>query len=134
MKSDGRLTVGLRGRMRCRLFVLLMMIEILVLASLLASGYVAVVRTEPVRESNRQLVRFFELTDLALWTGARYTRHLSQADLFSAFQDGMGALERFPEGALAPVPMMTRQSEPAAFVQPGRAAAASGERDHEPAS
>jgi len=120
--------------MKCRLFALLMTMEILILACLLASGHFAVVRTEPVRDGNRRLVRFFELTDLAMWTGARYTRHLSQADLFSAFQDGMGALERFPEGALAPLPLMPRQSEPAAVVQPGRAAAATGERDHEPTS
>jgi hypothetical protein len=40
------------------------------------------------------------LTDLAWFTEARYTRHLSQADLHSAFQDGPGALEHFP-GRLA---------------------------------
>jgi len=35
----------------------------------------------------RQLVRTLQLTDLALWSEARYTRHPAMADLFSAFQD-----------------------------------------------
>ena len=46
------------------------------------------------------LVRNLELTDLALFTEARYTRHLTQADLFSAFQDHPAALEHFPTGAI----------------------------------
>jgi hypothetical protein len=40
------------------------------------------------------------LTDLALFTEARYTRHPSQADLHSAFQDHPLALEHFPSGSL----------------------------------
>ena len=48
------------------------------------------------------------LSDLALWTEARYTRHPSQADLFSAFQDFPGAPEHFPAGSvLSPPPMLT---------------------------
>ena len=50
------------------------------------------------------LVRDLALTDLALFTEARYTRHLSQADLHSAFQDHPLALEHFPTGALAGPP------------------------------
>ncbi|MBI5784512.1 MAG: hypothetical protein HZA64_03555 [Rhodocyclales bacterium] len=42
------------------------------------------------------------LTDLALFTEARYTRHPSQADLNSAFQDHALALEHFPSGSLIP--------------------------------
>lgn len=42
------------------------------------------------------------LTDIALFTEARYTRHPSQADLHSAFQDHPVALEHFPSGALIP--------------------------------
>lgn len=40
------------------------------------------------------------LTDIALFTEARYTRHPSQADLHSAFQDHPVALEHFPSGSL----------------------------------
>lgn len=55
------------------------------------------------------LVRELELTDLALFTEARYTRHPSQADLHSAFQDHPGALEHFPAGSLAGPPAALRR-------------------------
>ena len=98
--------------MRYRFFVYLIVLEVLALIFLVAAGQFATGRKAPVRHCNRQLVRAFELTDLSLWTGARYTRHLSQADLFSAFQDGMGALERFPAGALSsPLPVTLRLPE-----------------------
>lgn len=50
------------------------------------------------------LVRQLGLTDPVLFTEARYTRHLSQADLQSAFQDHPVALEHFPSGSLVPPP------------------------------
>jgi hypothetical protein len=50
--------------------------------------------------ANRALVEHYGLTDLALFTEARYTRHPSQADLHSAFQDHPAALEHFPTGSL----------------------------------
>lgn len=51
------------------------------------------------------LVTQLGLTDLALFTEARYTRHPTQADLQSAFQDHPGALEHFPTGSLVPPPL-----------------------------
>jgi hypothetical protein len=50
------------------------------------------------------LVAALDLTDLALFTEARYTRHPSQADLHSAFQDHPMAIEHFPSGSLVPAP------------------------------
>jgi len=56
------------------------------------------------QDARRQLARQLSLTDLALWTEARYTRHPSQADLFAAFQDGPAAFDHFAAGSiLAPV-------------------------------
>lgn len=52
----------------------------------------------------RPQVARWGLTDLALHTEARYTRHPSQADLHAAFQDHPGAREHFPSGALVPPP------------------------------
>jgi hypothetical protein len=52
----------------------------------------------------RDLVAALDLTDLALFTEARYTRHPSQADLHSAFQDHPLALDHFPTGTLVPAP------------------------------
>ena len=55
--------------------------------------------------ARRDLVRQLQLTDLAIWTEARYTRHPSQADLFTPFQEFPSAPEHFPAGSLlAPPP------------------------------
>lgn len=51
-----------------------------------------------------QLVERLGLTDPVLFTEARYTRHLSQADLQSAFQDHPVSFEHFPSGSLLPPP------------------------------
>lgn len=60
----------------------------------------------------RQLVARLGLTDLALFTEARYTRHPSQADLHSALQDHPLALEHFPSGSLiGPPPLLRSQSQ-----------------------
>jgi hypothetical protein len=50
-----------------------------------------------------------ELTDLCLFTESRYTRHLSQADLYSAFQDHPVSLEHFPAGSVADPPRRVRR-------------------------
>jgi hypothetical protein len=58
------------------------------------------------RQQKEQLVKKLGLTDLCLFTEARYTRHLSQADLFSAFQDSPMAFEHFPSGSLTLPPIL----------------------------
>lgn len=50
--------------------------------------------------ANRALVREFGLTDLCLFTDARYTRHPVMADLSTAFQDYPMSFEHFPSGSL----------------------------------
>jgi len=50
-----------------------------------------------------------ELTDLCLFTESRYTRHLSQTDLYSAFQDHPVSLEHFPAGSVAGPPRGVRR-------------------------
>lgn len=77
----------------------------------LAAGGVAVLLTfadaawlgrarEAERSLRRELVSQLQLTDLCLFTEARYTRHPSQADLHTPFQDHPFALEHFPSGSL----------------------------------
>ena len=61
-------------------------------------------------QANRALVEKFGLTDLALFTEARYTRHPTQADLHSALQDHPGAFDHFPSGSLLPPPAILTQS------------------------
>ena len=63
----------------------------------------------PNEAERSRLVAQLRLTDLALFTEARYTRHPSQADVHSPFQDHPLALEHFPTGSLiAPPPGITR--------------------------
>ena len=54
--------------------------------------------------ASRALVRELGLSDLSLFTEARYTRHPSQTDHHAPFQDHPAALEHFPTGALLPPP------------------------------
>jgi len=56
----------------------------------------------PVLKQGARLVAALDLTDLALFTEARYTRHPTQADLHSPFQDHPMALDHFPSGSLVP--------------------------------
>ena len=54
-------------------------------------------------EASAALVRHVGLTDLALFTEARYTRNPAMADLHSPFQDNPMAFEHFPSGTFAPL-------------------------------
>lgn len=54
--------------------------------------------------ANAELVGRIGLTDLALFTEARYTRHPSMADLHTAFQDHPASFEHFPSGIFVPPP------------------------------
>ena len=55
------------------------------------------------------LVKEFQLTDLCLFTEARYTRHPSMADFHAPFQDHPGALDHFPSGSLVSPPCFSRE-------------------------
>jgi hypothetical protein len=80
--------------------------------TLLAAAFAhATIRRGQCSESLRrkaEIVRRFELTDLCLFTEARYTRHPSQADLHAPFQDHPLSLEHFPSGSLV-IPPHRRQ-------------------------
>jgi hypothetical protein len=55
-----------------------------------------------------KMVRSLELTDLCLCTEARYTRHPSQADWHTPFQDYPMSLEHFPTGSIIGPPTALR--------------------------
>lgn len=79
------------------------------LLGVLAESALANARHQARLDANRELVARLGLTDLALFTEARYTRHPSQADLHSALQDHPGAFDHFPSGSLlAPPAHLTR--------------------------
>lgn len=46
-----------------------------------------------------EIVATLGLSDLALFTEARYTRHPALADLATAFQDNPASFEHFPSGS-----------------------------------
>lgn len=50
------------------------------------------------------LVKEYQLTDLCLFTEARYTRNPAMADRHSPFQDHPGSFEHFPSGSLISPP------------------------------
>jgi hypothetical protein len=62
----------------------------------------------PQLGSQAKLASQLGLTDLVLCTEARYTRHPSQADRHSAFQEHPGAMEHFPTGSLISLPERNR--------------------------
>jgi len=81
-----------------------LLLALLVLLLLLCSQRVDHAKDE-LLPARLQLVRTLHLTDFALWSEARYTRHPSQADWFAPFQDFPSSFEHFPAGSLmGPLP------------------------------
>ena len=90
-------------------FLLFTLGNVILLVLLLWSGRYASGDARAMREASRLMVQQLQLTDLCLFTEARYTRHPSMADLHSAFQDHPLALEHFPSGSLATPPRFRRE-------------------------
>ena len=86
---------------RHKVFLGFTLFQIVVLSILLLQGWLtAIERNRDEVPAKRELVRHLKLTDLSLWTEARYTRHPSQADIFTPFQDFPSSLEHFPAGSI----------------------------------
>ena len=86
-------------------FLLLIASQLLLFAVMLVvTAHIRHQRMTQELPAQRTLVRILSLTDLAVWTEARYTRSPSQADFFSAFQDLPGSLEHFPAGSVVEAP------------------------------
>lgn len=64
----------------------------------------------PELQAQASLVRQLRLTDLCLFTEARYTRNPAMADYFSAFQDHPVAFEHFPSGSLVQPPVTLQRT------------------------
>lgn len=79
-------------------------LEIFLLALLLTHSAVGVKRWALRAASESFVVRRFALTDLCLFPEARYTRHVTQADQYSAFQDHPLSLEHFVAGSFLQPP------------------------------
>jgi len=84
-----------------------------IVSSLFALTFIDAMLRQPAAVASMaqraRVVSDYGLTDLALFTEARYTRHPSQADLHSAFQDHPVAFEHFPSGSMIPPPAGLRR-------------------------
>jgi len=91
------------------LYLLFITVNGLILAFLLFvhPALTAETHNSRIREE-KKLVHALGITDLCLFTEARYTRHPTQTDLHSAFQDHPLALEHFPSGSLVSPPIVLR--------------------------
>ncbi|TKD15435.1 hypothetical protein FBT96_16855 [Rhodobacter capsulatus] len=79
---------------------------LLALAAVEATHAVLTAPREAARlAEGARLVRALGLSDLALFTEARYTRHPSLADLATAFQDNPLSFDHFPSGSLIAPPI-----------------------------
>ncbi len=85
-------------------FLLVAALLLVLLGASFADAARGLAREEPVLNAKADMVERLGLTDLVLFTEARYTRHPSQADLHSAFQDHPFAMDHFPTGSLLPPP------------------------------
>lgn len=87
------------------------LIALLILLVVATQGhaYYGRLHAQPALETKQALVHKLGLTDLCLFTEARYTRHPSQADLHTAFQDHPLSLEHFPSGSLLAPPQLLMQ-------------------------
>jgi len=102
-----------------RAFIVFTVFEIATLLSLLVYGSARLAtETSTSIPAKRSLARQLALTDLAIWTEARYTRHPSQADSFAPFQDYPSSLEHFPAGSIV--------GPPDRLIAPDRAARSPG--------
>ena len=86
---------------KCKTFLSITAVELIAVAAMIAYGHaVSNDRSRVELPEKASLVKSLGLTDLAIWTEARYTRHPSQADFFTPFQDFPSALEHFPAGSV----------------------------------
>lgn len=90
-------------RRSTRFFLTIGILLLLLVAAWFHAGYALSQSRESLR-GTAELAGRLELTDLCLFTEARYTRNPSQADLHSPFQDHPLSLEHFPSGSLVSPP------------------------------
>jgi hypothetical protein len=105
-KDKGRDRIPLR---KSSLALTLAGVGVLLVAMMFVHAHLQRRADVPLIEAVAGVVAELELTDLALFTEARYTRHLSQSDLHSPFQDHPVALEHFPTGSIAGPPAALRR-------------------------
>jgi hypothetical protein len=95
---------------KSNVFLLYLALSLLCLGGLLAHAFLQRQADLQFLEAKSRLARTLELTDLCLFTEASYTRHVTQADLHTPFQDYPMSLDHFPSGAIIPPPEIVRRT------------------------
>ncbi len=86
------------------LFILVTTLNLVLFSLLLLHGRIRSAGTAALVAPCREIARHMGITDLCLFTEARYTRHPAMADRHAPFQDHPTALEHFPTGSFVPAP------------------------------
>lgn len=87
-------------------FLCLTAAQLVLITGMLLHAHLSRSASEPERLERANLVKTLQLTDLCLFTEARYTRHPAMADRFAPFQDHPTSLEHFPSGSFVTPPKM----------------------------
>ena len=85
-------------------FMLVTAVNVMLCGLLLVHARHGQKRDQPLLDANAELAGRLHLTDLCIFTEARYTRHPAMADFHAPFQDHPLALEHFPSGSLVTPP------------------------------
>lgn len=90
---------------RSTTFLTFIVLHLIVLTFLYLHSRHSQIAGQAAHQHRVRLVKELGLTDLCLFTEARYTRHPAMADLHAPFQDHPGAFEHFPSGSLVTPPI-----------------------------
>lgn len=93
--------------MKYKWFISFIVLECLLISCFFWYGSWQIELRKTEVQDKGKLVSKLQLTDFAIWTEARYTRHPSQADLFTPFQDFPSSMEHFPAGSIMAPPPRT---------------------------
>jgi len=85
-------------------FLCFTVLNMLLVAALFLHAHIIRKSAQAGRTYRAGMVRELRLTDLCLFTEARYTRNPAMADLNAPFQDHPGAFEHFPSGSFVMPP------------------------------
>jgi hypothetical protein len=91
------------------IFLSLLASEILLLGLAFVHADHRIIAERPFLAEKRAIVKDLALTDLCLFTEASYTRHVSQADIHTPFQDHPFSLEHFPSGSILMPPAIIKR-------------------------
>jgi hypothetical protein len=94
------------------IFILITSVNIVLVALMALHANYSQATSLGDRQERASMVRTLQLTDLCLFTEARYTRNPAMADRFAPFQDHPVAMEHFPSGSLVTPPSRVHERSP----------------------